>query len=204
MSQIFSKQGFRALRAAWILLGLSIVATAAIGAGGVWFLERGKREGAGSQLRVREARARLEAVRRERDNLAESAEVFRTLAERGILAEERRLDFIEKVADLRRRHQLATVEYEIAPQRQLPGAAYGSIDVLSSRVKVRIRALHEGDVLAMLNELATSQKGLYPLERCTLRRLDEALATSLRPRVEAECQLQWITLKEKPRAGRAG
>ena len=35
--------------------------------------------------RLREARARVEAARRERDSLAESADVFRTLVERGLL-----------------------------------------------------------------------------------------------------------------------
>lgn len=205
MSQVFSSHGARALRPAWILLALSIAAAAAIGAGGTWFLERAKREGASTQQRVREANARLDTVRRERDNLAESAEVFRDLAERGILGGERRLDMIEMVSGLRKRYQLSALDYEIAPQRPLPNASFGAVDVLSSRVKLRMRALHEGDILGLLESLAQAPRGLYPIERCMMRRLDEgAVNQPLHARVEAECTLHWITLKEKRRDGRPG
>lgn len=205
MSQVFSRHGTATLRPAWILLVLSVAAAIAIGFGGSWFLERAKREGFSTQQRLREARARLDTVRRERDNLAESEEVFRGLAARGILGGERRIDLIELVGDLKKRHHLVALEFEIAPQRALPGTAYGAVDVLSSRVKLRMRALHEGDVLAFLESLAQAPRGLYPVERCTFRRLDEATnPMSLQARIEADCLLHWITLKEKSRDGRSG
>lgn len=205
MSQIITPHGARVLRPAWILLSLSVMAAAAIGAGGTWFLEKAKREGASTQQRVREASARLDTVRRERDNLAESAEVFRDLAERGILGGEKRLDLIEMISGLKKRYSIMTLDYDIAPQRPLPGAAFGAVDVLSSRVKLRMRALHEGDVLQLIESLSQAPRGLYPIEKCTFRRLEEnATLQALQPRVEAECNLHWITLQEKRRDGRPG
>lgn len=204
MKTVFSKEGFRALRASWILLGLSVLATVAIGAGGQWVTERDKREGGQAEKRLREARSRLDGARRERENLTESAEVFRSLVDRGILQDERRLDLIELVAELRRRHNLYSLDYEIAPQRALPGPSFASVDVLSSRVKFKARALHEGDILAFVEELSRSSRGLYPVDRCALQRSDEGSAVQLRARVEAECSLEWITLREKQRAPRAG
>jgi len=204
MKTVFSKEGFQALRAAWILLSLSLVAAVAIGAGGHWITERDKRDGGASDKRVREARTRLDGARRERDNLAESAEVFRALVERGILQDERRLDLVELIAELRRRHNLLSLDYDIAPQRPLPGSQFGSVDVLSSRVKLRARALHEGDLLAFIEELARSPRGLYPVDRCVMKRIADDAPTTLRPRVEAECSVEWITLKEKKGSGRAG
>ncbi len=202
MKTVFSREGFRVLRASWILLVLSILAAVAIGAGGNWITERDMREGSQADKRLREARSRLDGGRRERDNLTESAEVFRALVDRGILQEERRLDLIELVADLRRRHNLLGLDYEIAPQRALPGPTYSSVDVLASRVKVKALALHEGDALAFIEELSRSARGLYPVDRCALRRLGESGGVALRARVEAECSLEWITIKEKKGAVR--
>jgi hypothetical protein len=111
---------------------------------------------------------------------------------------------VELVNNLRARNQLAALDYEIAPQRvlQLPGGRiYSSMEVLSSRVRIRARALHEGDLFGFIDGLARNQQGFYLADRCTLHRLDVADAQSLQPRVEAECTLEWVTLKEK-RGGR--
>jgi hypothetical protein len=72
------------------------------------------------------------------------------------------------------------------------------MDVLASRVKLRVRALHEGDVFAFLSALSQTPQGFYPVDRCLLRRVDNALET-LQPHVEADCTLEWITLREKRR-----
>lgn len=199
MSQVFNKAGLRALRAPIAFLVISIAAGAAIVAASKWYAEKEKRESADSGRRLQEARARVESARRERDSLAQSAEVFRTLVERGLLAGERRLDLVELVNALRAKHQLAALDYEIAPQRPLQlagGRGFGSIDVLASRVKLRARALHEGDLMGFIEDLTQTPQGFYPIDRCTIRRI-EAPADSIQPRIESECTLEWITLREK-------
>jgi hypothetical protein len=200
MSQVFSPEGFRSLRLSWALLVVSIAAGAGIVAGSHLYAEKEKRDSVDTGRRLQEARSRVEAARRERDSLQESADVFRTLVDRGVLQSERRLDVVELVNTLRARHQLAALDYEIAPQRtlQLPGGRiYSSMEVLASRVKIRARALHEGDLIGFMDSLERNQQGFYLADHCTLRRLDVADAQSLQPRVEAECTLEWITLKEK-------
>lgn len=206
MKQVFNAAGLRTLRAPWLLLGASIIASLGIVFGSHWILEREKRDSASSGQRVQEAQARLEGARRERDSLQESAEVFRTLVERGLLQSERRLDLVELVNLLRARHQLFALDYEIAPQRPLSlagGRVFSSVEVLASRVKLKARALHEGDLLSFVEALSQSRQGFYPVDRCTMRRLDPPSEDSLQPRVEADCTLEWITLKEK-RANRPG
>ena len=198
-NQVFSKPGLVFLRAPIVFLVLALAAGAAIVAGSKWYAEKEKRESADSGRRLQEARARVDSARRERDNLVQSAEVFRTLMDRGLLQGERRLDLVELVNSLRARHQLAALDYEIAPQRPLQlagGRGFGSIDVLASRVKLRARALHEGDLLGFVEDLTQTPQGFYPIDRCTIRRI-EAAADSIQPRVESECTLEWITLREK-------
>jgi len=206
VSAVFSRSGAKQLRGAWALLAVSIVSAVALGLGGKWYLEHEKRERKSSGQRLEQARSRLEVARRERDNLRESADIFRTLVDRGLLQGERRLDMVELVNGLRARHQLFGLEYEIAPQRPLPlpGArVYPAVDVLASRVKLRMRALHEGDVLGFVQELAASRQGFFPLDRCAMRRLDPASPNAIAPRVDAECSFEWITLKDK-NAGKTG
>jgi hypothetical protein len=199
MNPVFSREGARALATSWVLLLLAIATGIALVLGSNWYQQREKRESANSSRRLQEARTRLEAARRERDSLQQSSDVFRTLVERGLLQSERRLELVELVNALQSRHHLFGLDYEVAPQRTLQlsgGRVFTAVDVLSSRVKLRARALHEGDVVAFMDELTHSRQGFYPVDRCVMRRT-EASGDMLQPRIEAECWLEWITLKDK-------
>ncbi len=198
-SQVFSAAGFRELRVSWVMLVVSIAAGAGIVYGSHLYTEKERRDSADSSKRLRDARGRVESARRERDNLQQSSDVFRTLVDRGMLQNESRLDVVELVNALRVRYGVV-LDYEIAPQRPLAmpgGRVFSSVDVLASRVKIKARALHEGDMLGFIDALETTSRGFYPVDHCTMRRIDVTDADSLQPRVEAECTLEWITLKEK-------
>jgi hypothetical protein len=199
MNIVFSREGWRGLRASWLLLAGAALAGSAIVYGSYWYGVKEKRDSASGQRLLTEARGRLDNARRERDNLNESADVFRTLVDRGLLQREQRLDLVELVNTLRARHQLYTLDYEIAPQRTLTlagGRVFSSIDVLASRVSIKARALHEGDLLAFISDLTRSRQGFYPVDRCTLRRV-EGSPGGLNAHVEGDCTLEWITLKDK-------
>lgn len=199
MNPVFSQEGWKSLRASWLALALAIAAGAAIVYGSYWYGLKEKRDSLAAGRRLQEARVRLDNARRERDNLVESSDVFRTLVQRGLLEREHRLDLVEKVNALRTRHQLFSLDYEISPQRelQLPGGrVYPSVDVLASRVKLRALGLHEGDLLGFIDDLSRSSQGFYPVDQCTLRRI-AGPADDLRAHVEADCTLEWITLRDK-------
>lgn len=199
MKTIFSAEGWRALRGAWIGLAGAILASGALVYATYWYGAKEMREGLDANRRLAEAHSRLDGVRRERDNLNESADVFRMLVERGLLQREHRLDLVEMVNGLRSRYQLFALDYEVAPQRPLPlpgGRVYPSVDVLASRVKLRAKALHEGDILGFIDEISKQRQGFHPVDECTMRRIAGSGA-GLQPHVEAECTLEWITLKDK-------
>ena len=122
------------------------------------------------------------------------------LVARGLMQPEQRLELVEMMNGLRARNGILALDYEIAPQRPLVVAGarhFPALDILSSRVSVKLRALHEGDVLAFIDELAASRQGFYPVDRCVMRRMEVANPDALQPRVEADCTLEWITMKEK-------
>lgn len=199
MSQVFSRAGFRALRLAWALLAISIVAMAAFAYVSQWFLEHERGDSLFAEKKLREARARVEGAKRERDDLKASSVIFADLVNRGMLKEENRLDFIERLEQLRGQFRLAGLDYEISPQRPLAlsgSRVFNTVDVLASRVKLKMLALHEGDLLGFVNAVDRPAKGFQHIEHCEIRRLDVAAGSAL-PRVEGECLLDWISIKEK-------
>ena len=203
MKQIYTKEGMQRLRGAWLLLAASLVAAAVLIGGTHALLEKERRDAVGSSRQLREARLRVDNLRKQRDNLEESAAVFRTLLARGLMQPERRLDLVELLNALRAQHKLFSVDYEITPQRALPLAgnrSFPAIDIVASRVTLRARALHEGDLLGFIQGLNASSQGFHPVERCVLKRIDGAASNILQPRVEAECMLDWITMREKRNA----
>jgi len=105
----------------------------------------------------------------------------------------------EEVLEALRR--LLETEGQPVPLQFAGGRYFASIDVLASRVKLRARALHEGDLLGFIDDLTRTPQGFYPVDKCIIRRV-EAPADTIQPRVEAECTLEWITLREKRGATR--
>jgi len=200
MNAAFSAEGRRALGGAWALLAAAIVAAAGLAFAGHWYLEQDKRERLSSGQRLAQARSALDEARREQSSQRESSDIFRALVERGVLQNERRLEMVELIGQLRVKHQLFALDYEIAPQRPLTltgGRVFPAVDVRSSRISMKLKALHEGDVLGFVDDMGGSRQGFLPLDRCALRRIEAPSPDALAPRVEAECSFEWITLKAK-------
>ena len=200
MNFAFSKEGFRSLRLAWALLGVAIAAAAGIAWGSLAYLQKEARDDLASQRQLGEMRAKVEAARRERDDLRNSSAVFADLVNRGILKEESRLDLIERLDALKAKHRLMDLEYEIQPQRPLPllgGRVFNAVDVLGSRVRIKVQALHEGEALAFIEDLVRPPTGFNPASRCSLARLPSVATDVATARVEAQCTLEWISLRDK-------
>ena len=171
-----------------------------------------------SQRNLQELRNRLETVKRERADLQGSEETYKSLIARGAFAPERRLDFIEAMAALKKRHNILGLEYEVAPQRPLKFAAgnsYAAVGIMASRVRMKVQAYHDGDLMAFLDEFPRIHRGFFPIDRCAVTRIAGSEQRTLvkagdavppvsgaRPLVitatiEADCTLEWITLVDK-------
>ena len=209
---------FKALRFASIvaLAGLGVAVFLVSGSYLYWQSE--KKSDAVSQRNLQELRNRLETVKRERDDLRGSEETYKSLIARGAFAPERRLDFVEAMTELKKRHGLIGLEYAIAPQRPIKlatGVAYGAVGIMGSRINMKIQAYHDGELLAFLDEFPRIQRGFFPIDRCAVTRIagveQRTLAMAVgsaqpvsgaRPlaitaTIEADCTLEWITLVDK-------
>ncbi len=165
------------------------------------FKARMQRTHATLQSQVAQAHAQLARVQEERKNLDEYYEEYQRLVARGVIGEERRLDWIEAIDRLRGRQRLFGARYAISPQRPyqpdipLPG---GPIDLLASDMRLQLSLLHEGELARFFEALREEAKGLFLLRGCQVRRAAAAAPSRFGPQLEADCQLTWISLKDRP------
>ena len=170
---IFSRAGFKALRFAYLVLFAGLAVGAFIVVGSYMYWQTEKKNDQQSQRALQDLRGRLNTAMRDREDLRGSEDTYKSLTARGMFLNEERFDLIEGLAALKNRHQLAALTFEVAPQRPLrlaSGTAYSGVNIFASRVKLKIRALHDADLVAFLDEFPRLQRGFFPLDRCVIKR----------------------------------
>lgn len=179
---ILTKEGFGALRFGYLVFvaGLGVSATLATASYLYWQVE--KKNNVQSQRTLGDVESRLANARRERDDLRNSEDTYKALTARGVFVTEQRLDLLEAMEALKIRHGIVNLEYEMSQQRPLKlatggsgsGGALSAIDALGSRIKIKVGALHDGDMLAFMAEFPRMQRGLFPVDRCVFKRSADA------------------------------
>lgn len=185
---------------------LLALAMALAGAAAVWASTR--LAGDVRQAHERALVARTEAQRALAGARAEEAEIaakidrFRHLVERGAVGTEQRLAWVELIRDARARHHLGAVDYEFSPQRPLdPLIAPADADQLEaagSTLRIRMPLLHEGQLIALLDDLAFNASAVVRVRECSVTRT--AVAGEAEQLV-ADCLLDWITFRPRQGAG---
>jgi hypothetical protein len=164
---------FRALRFSIGIAVTGLVVSLVMAGGSWWLWEREKKLAVTSKRDESGVRSRLDSIRRERDDLLGSEDTYRMLAARGIFLPEKRLDFIEAMETLKSRHKLVSLEYDLFPQRALKfgtGLNYGATDIRASRLKVKVKAIHDGALVAFFDDIRRIERGFFPFDRCVLKR----------------------------------
>lgn len=192
----------RPLAVPGVVAGVALALLAAtIHLAGAWV---GERERAFRQARGELARAASQ-YRNASDDQAvyeQYAARFRRMSERGWIGTEQRLTWIEALQRVNRDLELPTLRYEIGRRQTVPldGADFETshLQLYRTPMELRLGALHEGDLLQLLDGLAERGGGLTALERCRIARAQapgqvrlSAGATNL----EVDCTLHWYTLE---------
>lgn len=221
---IITRAGFKALKFSYAVLIAGLGVAGFIVAGSYLYWQAEKKNDQQSQRALTDLRGRLTTAMRDREDLRGSEDTYKMLVNRGVFIAEERFDLIEALAALKARHQLITLTYDIAPQRPLrlaTATVFTGVDIVATRIKMKIQALHDGDLVSFLDEFPRLQRGFFPLERCTIKRnvdapspvaaagapaSDDASAivpataavrSPLLPKLDAECSVEWVTLRSK-------
>lgn len=147
--------------------------------------------------------ARIARISQEEKEIQAGDILFRRLAERGILGDEKRLDWIEHIARIRAERRLGDIRWEILPPRPLdaelaPGQA-GEFEFTASTLRIQLALLHEEDLLRFISDLRDGMPAYVRVRQCSLSRTP-AGGSKRWGQMQAECQLDLITLTRRPPA----
>jgi len=147
------------------------------------------------------AQLRVSKFSDEERELREDLVYYEQMRQRGIVAEQSRLDWIEAITKIKNNRKLFEIRYGFDAQRPLdyPGiVTSGAADFVVSRLKINMLLLHEGDLLNFLADLQATLKAHVSVRNCTVSRMDRGaspVATALQPRLRAECQVDLVSVK---------
>lgn len=173
----------------------------ALGAAGVHLTLKSSRvakiEQAAAQKERNEFDGKLKRVRGEEAEIKQKSAVFNTLQARGVIGDEQRLEWVELLKTIGDRRRLLDLQYEIAPQRALDAAAPGSaLAFYASATKVQLKLLHEEDLTRLLDDLRQQARALIQIRNCSVSRLPRGGDAAGHAQLQADCQIDWITLRE--------
>jgi hypothetical protein len=164
-----------------------------------WYIEDAKTQRYQQvQNRFRAAQMALTNIRQEETDLVTYRNRFEALSARGIYGQEQRLNWVEYMTNLTTVGHLKSLNYEIASQRPVSVTALpqaNSIEVLASRIQLKMGFVHEEDLVHTVEDLRQSRAGFYRVEGCTVKRKEGVLAPTFGENVVADCKLQWITMR---------
>jgi hypothetical protein len=126
---------------------------------------------------------------------------YEQMRQRGVVGEQSRLDWIESIARIKNDRKLFEIRYNFDAQRPLdyPGlVATSAADFVVSRLKLDMLLLHEGDLMNFLADLQAGIKAHVSVRNCTVTRIERGAAsgaTTLQPRLRAECQVDLVSVR---------
>jgi hypothetical protein len=190
----------------WPILKSALIAFAiALGIAGVAVgvtesdLQRLRAENEMKQQAVVQARDQYYAVVQERQLVDEYWPAYRKLEAMGFIGEENRLDWVDVLRDIARRHRIIAMNYEVQPRAQqtIEGVAdVGNFNLQSSEMSLRMSGLHEGNMLDLLKDLGEQKVGLFSLRSCRFERMTEDIAVDdTSPNLSATCTLVWHSIQ---------
>jgi hypothetical protein len=150
-----------------------------------------------------EIQTKLASATEEEREIKANLQQYQSLAARGIVGEEKRLDWVDTLTAIKNERRLFNISYSIEPQKNLdyPGFTPGvGVKFVYSRVAIEMPLLHEEDLLNFIDDLTKRSKAYLSARNCDVHRAERGSGgTSLAPRLLAKCSFDLITINhDKP------
>jgi hypothetical protein len=144
---------------------------------------------------------KLSRATEEEREIREKLVDYRRLLARGVIGDERRLEWVETIGQIKNEHKLFEIKYRIDPQRKLdlPGVTSSSeVEFRVSALKVEMQLLHEGDLLAFLDGLRSKLKAHVLVRSCSIERVNRSgQDRGISPRLRANCVIDLVTIRDR-------
>ena len=145
------------------------------------------------------AKSRMVHAETEKSEIRLYQPQFLELRRKGLIGEERRLNWVEAIRQIQEQRRLLPLSYEIEPQQPYRleiRVPTGDYQLRGSRMALHMDLLHELDLFNFLADLR--QAGSFTVQDCSIKRAASASTAALSPTLTAECTLNWLTLVPHP------
>ena len=193
-------QDWRKLQNPLIILGLALLIFGVL----CWFANDylGKKASAleTQTMQFKQARSKYQASGLEKKNIIDNLPKYQQLINKGFVGEERRIEWVEGLRETHQEYKLFSINYEIGQQEIykpsfLPNL--GAFILHRSVMKLDFPMLHEGDMLSLIAGLYAHQTTPFMVRDCTIKRQNKVVnLKTLTPNQTANCELDWLTLRE--------
>lgn len=187
----------------------ALVALVLVGGGSLFALQHLTRQEEKTtqqiQAQGRDIQARLARAKEEEAEIRQKISRYREIEARGLIGQEHRLEWVERIAQVKNTRRLIDIQYELAPQKPLDAAILpasagaGGHEFVASTMKLQMQLLHEEDLFGFLDDLAGTVKAFLHVKSCKIERLPRP-DSERGPvaQLKTECLIDWVTLREKP------
>lgn len=195
-----NSQDWRKLRGSLILLGATTILMGLLIAGGLYYSAEQEKALQTQQNLFNTARQRYQSSGAEKDMITEYLPKYQGLINKGFVGEERRIEWVDELRAQHNAHKLFGIKYSISQQEDYKPsfiANLGGLTLHRSIMKLDLDMLHEGDILKLTESLAAKGTTPFMLRDCEITRLNTAAVfNQLIPNLHANCELDWLTLRE--------
>ncbi|HTO48002.1 MAG TPA: hypothetical protein VML91_10205 [Burkholderiales bacterium] len=147
------------------------------------------------------AQEKLERATDEEREIRDRLVDYRKLLDRGVIGEERRLDWVDRIAEIKTARKLFDVRYSIEAQRPIdyPGlAGAGDVEFMTSPMRLDMSLLHEEDLFRFLDDLRRVLSAHVVVKSCSLQRAERvSTERALAPRLQASCDIDLVTIRDR-------
>ena len=194
-----SKIDWSVLRSAIIVFVISLTISASLVTGTWYYKEHMELKYNVNKKRFQTVSNQYLAVDQEEKLVRQYYPEFINLYNKGIIGQERRLNWIEILHNSSEHSKFISLRYEIDPQAQYTPdytLNYGIYKLFNSSMKLNMDLLHMGDLRKLIDDLDRNAQGIFNITNCKLKRASsDHFELEIKPNIAAECELHWLNIK---------
>ncbi len=195
---------WRILRLPLAILGLIIICMLAL----VAFSYQQKTQSAqvlsAQESKLNKAKQRYQASGQEKDTIVQYLPTYQRLIAEGFIGEERRIEWVDNLRMIHQDNKLFGINYNISSQEAYKPAFnvnIGNYSMFRSVMKLELAMLHEGDLMLLVEELKARKITPFILRQCEIVKRANVSFDKFVPNMQANCELDWLTLREPDALG---
>ncbi|WP_027469843.1 hypothetical protein [Deefgea rivuli] len=184
---IYTRQDWLLIRSAIVWLGSAMLLAGVLLLGTQIYLYFSEQEQRSLREQLQQVRSRADAAQMSWQSVREHHAQFNLLQKRSIFGEERRLDWIEALANKAKMQPDMQLQYQFSPQKALPQSApLHDLQIYASMMRINFLARNELGFSDFTQWLATLPGYAAPTS-CLLRRAESA-------GLVINCEYAWLTI----------